>query len=119
MEEEISVESCTTKYRGLVDFTIVAQESSEDKEDLHWPFLCPDAADQELDSSTAWQIAAHRLQIMQQQSAAIEKEEQLAEDLAVDKVGRKHLLQTPQEFQAALDKMSSSTFLVAVEKSLS
>ena len=61
----------STKYRGPVDSTAGAQELGEHKEDVPWSFLCPDAADQELDVTSCWQIAARKLQMMQDQAEAI------------------------------------------------
>ena len=71
----------------------------EQKEDVPWSFSCPDEADQELNHTAAWQIAQRTLETIQEQPLAIEKEEQLAQGLSVDKSGRKHLLNTRQEFK--------------------
>ena len=78
LQEENDAEKSSTKYRGPVDSTLAVQEHGEDKEDVPWSFLCPDAADQELDEAACWQIAARKLQQIQDQAAAIKKEEQLA-----------------------------------------
>ena len=47
--DEGATEESTTKYRGPVDSTLAAQENAEHTEDTPWSFLCPDAADQEID----------------------------------------------------------------------
>ena len=88
----------------------------EHKEDVPWTFLCPDAADQELDHTSAWQIAQRKLEMMQEQALAIEKEEQLAQSLSLDKSGRKHLLNTCKEFQGAVHKLTSHSFLQNLER---
>ena len=85
---------------------------------MPWTYLCPDAGDQELDLSCAWQIATRKLEMMQEQAAAIEKEEQLAQGLSLDKCGRKRLLHTCGEFQGALHKLTSSSFLQKLEEAL-
>ena len=56
LDEEDAADKSSTKYRGPVDSTLGAQERGEDKEDVPWSFLCPDAADQELDNAACWQI---------------------------------------------------------------
>ena len=66
----------------------------EHKEDVPWSFLCLDAADQELDHTCVWQIAQRKLEMMQEQALAIEKEAQLAQGPSLDKSGIKHLLNT-------------------------
>ena len=93
-EDDLSEEPSSTKYRGPVDSTAAVREMGEHKEDVPWSFLCPDAADQELDHTSAWQIAQRKLEMMQEQALAIEKEEQLAQGLSLYKSGRKHLLNT-------------------------
>ena len=116
-EDDTAVESSTT-YRGPVDSTLSVQELGENTEDVPWTFLCPDTADQDLDETACWQIAARKLENMQEQAAAIQKEEQLAGDLAIDKIGRKHLLNVTKEFQAAVGKVASSSFQASLEKAL-
>ena len=93
-DDECTEEPSSTKYRGPVDSTAAVREMGEHKEDVPGSFLCPDAADQELDHTSAWEIAQRKLEMMQEQALAIEKEEQLAQGLSVDKSGRKHLLNT-------------------------
>ena len=90
----------------------------EHKENVPWTFLCPDAADQELDQTCAWQIAQRKLEMMQEQAEAIKKEEELAQGLALDKSGRKHLLNTCKEFQGAVHQMTSDSFLQNLERAL-
>ena len=90
----------------------------EHKEDVPWSFLCPDAADQELDHTSAWQIAQRKLEMMQEQALAIEKEEQLAQGLSLDRSGRKHLLNTRGEFQGAVHTLTRGSFLQNVERAL-
>ena len=77
-DDEFTEEPYSTNYRGLVDYPAAVREMGEHKEDVPWSFLCPDAADQELDDTSAWQIASRKLEMMQEQALAIEKEEQLA-----------------------------------------
>ena len=118
LDEEDAADKSSTKYRGPVDSTLGAQERGEDKEDVPWSFLCPDAADQELDNAACWQIAARKLQQMQDQAAAIQKEEQLAGHLARDTMGRTHLLNDAKDFQAAIGKVASGSFLRSLENAL-
>ena len=56
--------------------------------------------------------------MMQEHALAIEKEEQLAEGLSVDKTGKKHLLNTCKEFQGAVHKLTSGSFLQNLEHAL-
>ena len=77
-EEDAAADSSTTKYRGPVDSTLGAQESGESTENEPWSFLCPDAAEQELDEMSCWQVAARKLQQLQEESEAIRREEELA-----------------------------------------
>ena len=92
--EEFTEELSSTKYRGLVDSSAAVREMGEHKKDVLWSCVCLDAAGQELDHTCAWQIAQRKLEMMQEQALAIEKEEQLAQGLSLDKSGRKHLLNT-------------------------
>ena len=117
-DDEFTEDPSSTKYRGPVDSTAAVQELGEHKEDVPWSFLCPDAADQELDHTAAWQIAQRKLEMMQEQSLAIEKEEQLAQGLSVDISGRKHLLNTCKDFQGAVHKLTTGSFLQNVEQAL-
>ena len=78
---EKDIAPSSTKCRGPVDSTAGVQELGEHKESLPWSFLCPDGADQELDETACWQIAARKLQMMQDQAEAIRKEEELAASL--------------------------------------
>ena len=94
LDDESTEHPSSTKYRGPVDSTAAVRELGEHKEDVPWSFVCPDAADQELENTSAWQIAQRKLEVMQEQALAIEKEEQLAQGLSLDKSGRKHLLNT-------------------------
>ena len=94
------------------------EERGEDEEDVPWSFLCPDAADQELDNAACWQIAARKLQQIQDQAAAIKKEEQLAGHLARDTIGRTHLLHDARDFQVAIGKVASGSFLQSLEDAL-
>ena len=55
---------------------------------------------------------------MQEHALAIEKEEQLAQGLSVDKSGRKHLLNTCGEFQGAVHKLTAGSFLQNLERAL-
>ena len=116
VEKECSPSS--TKYRGPVDSTVGAQELGEHKEDVPWSFLCPDAADQELDDTACWQIAARKMQIMQEQALAVRQEEELAADLGQDKTGRKLLLNTCKEFQAAVGKVMAQSTMQTLERAL-
>ena len=116
VEKECSPSS--TKYRGPVDSTAGAQELGEHKEDVPWSFLCPDAADQELDDTACWQIAARKMQIMQEQALAVRQEEELAADLGQDKTGRKLLLNTCKEFQAAVGKVMAQSTMQTLERAL-
>lgn len=93
-DDECTEEPSSTQYRGPVDSTAALREMGEHKEDVPWSFLCPGAADQELDHTCAWQAAQRTLEMMQAQALAIEKEAQLAQGLSLDKSGRKHLLNT-------------------------
>ena len=117
-DDEFTEEPSSTKYRGPVDSTAAVREMGEHKEDVPWSFLCPDAADQELDHTSAWQIAQRKLEMMQEQALAIEKEEQLAQGLSLDKSGRKHLLNTCGEFQGAVHKLTKGSFLQNLERAL-
>ena len=72
-DDDFTEEPSSTKYRGPVDSTAAVREMGEHKEDVPWSFLCPDAADQELDHTSAWQIAQRKLEMMQEQALAIEK----------------------------------------------
>ena len=117
-EDDLSEEPSSTKYRGPVDSTAGVREMGEHKENVPWTFLCPDAADQELDQTCAWQIAQRKLEMLQEQAEAIKKEEQLAQGLSLDKSGRKHLLNTCKEFQGAVHQMTSDSFLQNLERAL-
>ena len=101
-----------------MDSTAAVREMGEDKEGLPWSFLCHDDGEQELDISSAWQIAQRKLEMMQEQALAIEKEEQLAQGLSLDKAGRKHLLNTCGEFQGAVHKSTKGSFLQNLERAL-
>ena len=78
----------------------------------------PDVADQELDHTCAWQIAQRKLEMMQEQALAIEKEEQLAQGISLDKSSRKHLLNTCGSFQGAVHKLTSGSFPQNLERAL-
>ena len=117
-DDEFTEHPSSTKYRGPVDSTAAVRELGEHKEDVPWSFLCPDAADQELDQTAAWQIAQRKLEMIQEQALAIEKEEQLAQGLSIDKSGRKHLLNTCAEFQGAVHKLTTGSFLQNLERAL-
>ena len=97
--DEFTEEPSSTQYGGPVDSTAALREMGEHKEDVPWSFLCPDAADQELDHTCAWQLAQRKLEMMQEQALAIETEEQLAQGLSLDKSGSKHLLNTMEHFK--------------------
>ena len=82
-------------------------------------FLCPDAADQDLDNAACWQIAARKLEQSQEQAKAIEKEEELSERMGSDdSTTRKHLLNTAKDFQAAVGKVASASFLASLEQAI-
>ena len=117
-DDDFTEEPSSTKYRGPVDSTAAVREMGEHKEDVPWSFLCPDAADQELDHTSAWQIAQRKLDMMQEQALAIEKEEQLAQGLSLDRSGRQHLLNTCGEFQGAVHKLTKGSFLQNMERAL-
>ena len=91
--DELTEEPSSTKYRGPVDSTAAVREMGEHKEDVPWSFLCPDAADQELDHTSAWQIAQRKLEMMQEQALAIEKEEQLAQGAFPRQIRQKSLVE--------------------------
>ena len=52
-DDESTEHPSSTKYRGPVDSTAAVRELGEHKEDVPWSFLCPGAADQELDQTAA------------------------------------------------------------------
>jgi hypothetical protein len=101
-----------------VDSTAGAQELGEHKDNVPWSFLCPDAADQELYDMACWQIAAWRLETMQDQAEAIRKEEELAANLGEDTTGRKVLMNTVKEFQTAVGKITARTSIATLERAL-
>ena len=59
-----------------MDSTAAVREMGEHKADVPCSVLCPDAAHQELDHTSVWQIAQRKLEMMQEQALAIGKEEQ-------------------------------------------
>lgn len=117
-DDESTEHPSSTKCRGPVDSAAAVRELGEHKEDVPWTFLCPDAADQELDQTAAWQIAQRKLEMIQEQALAIKKEEQLAQGLSIDKSGRKHLLNTCAELQGAVLKLTTGSFLQNLERAL-
>ena len=54
-DDEFTEEPSSTKYRGPVDSTAAVRELGEHKDDVPWSLLCPGAADQELENTSAWQ----------------------------------------------------------------
>ena len=82
-DDDFAEELSSTKYRGPVDSTAAVREMGEHTEDVPWSFLCLDAAYQELDHTSGWQIAQRKRDMMQEQALAIEKEEQLAQGLSL------------------------------------
>ena len=54
-DDEFTEEPSSTKYRGPVDSTTAVRGMEEHDEGVSWSFLCPDATDQELDRTSAWQ----------------------------------------------------------------
>ena len=106
-----------TKYRGPADATLSAAEQGEDRDNLPWTFLCPDAADQAFDRDACWQIAAKKLEIMQKTAEAIAREEELS-DMVPDKVRRASLLQNAREFKDIVGEMSTDSYLRHVEQAL-
>ena len=56
--------------------------------------------------------------MMQEQALAIEKEEQLAQGLPLDRSSRRHLLNACGEFQEAVHKLTRGSFLQNVERAL-
>ena len=73
-DDEFTEHPSSTKYRGPVDSTAAVRELGEHKEDVPWSFLCPDAADQELDETAAWQIAQRKLEMIQEQALAFHRQ---------------------------------------------
>lgn len=117
-DDAFTEEPSSTTYRGLVDVTAAVREMREHKVDVPWSSLCPDAAYQELDHTCAWQIAQRKLEMMQEQVLAIEKEEQLAQGRSLDTSGRKHLLNTCGDFQGAVHKLTSGSLLQKLARAL-
>ena len=69
-------------------------------------------------TAAAWQIAQRKLEMMQEHALAIGKEEQLAEGLSSDKSGREIFLSTCTEFQGAVHKLTTSSFLRSLEQAV-
>ena len=49
----------------------------EDKDNLPFTFLCHDSVP--LDKSTCWQVAAAKLDLLEKQAKAVQREEELSE----------------------------------------
>jgi len=105
----------SSKYRGPADATVGARETGEDKDNLPVTFLCQDTVP--LDKSTCWQVAASKLELMERQAKAIQREEELSAGLE-DKAGRAKLYQSAKEFREAVGVMSLDSTKAHVEKAL-
>ena len=103
--EELIAGSDSNKYRGPVDSTLGAQELQESSEDVPVSYHCPDTVP--LDKSTCWQVAAAKLEEMENMAKAIQAEEELSEFIT-DKPRRSVLCQTASEFRSAARQVSSA-----------
>ena len=103
--EELMAGSDANKYRGPVDSTLGAQELEESTEAVPVSYHCPDTVP--LDKSTCWQVAAAKLEEMENMARAIEKEEELSEFIT-NKPRRSVLCQTASEFRSAVREVSST-----------
>ena len=113
--EEAEGAGDSSKYRGPADSTIGARETGEDRENLPVTFLCHDSLP--LDKSTCWQVAASKLELMERQAKAIQREEELSEGLD-DKAGRTKLLQSAKQFKEAVGVLSSDSTKAHIEAAL-
>ena len=115
IEEDDAVSKDSSKYRGPADATVGARESGEDRENLPVTFLCHDNLP--LDKSTCWQVAAAKIELMERQAKAVQREEELSEGL-VDKAGRTKLFQSAKEFKEAVGVLSSESTRAHIESAL-
>ena len=105
----------SSKYRGPADATIGARETGEDRENMPVTFLCHDNLP--LDKTTCWQVAASKLELMERQAKAVQREEELSEGLT-DKAGRTKLFQSAREFKAAVGVLSTENTKAHIEAAL-
>ena len=78
-------------------------------------FLCHDNLP--LDQSTCWQVAASKLELMERQAKAVQREEELSEGL-IDKAGRTKLFQSAKEFKEAVGVLSNESTKAHIEAAL-